>query len=71
MVFLYSPVDEDYTGVLETLIFMPGDTRMCFTLDILDDEVGENEEFLTLTINSEAGATVTIIDDGKLLSFSN
>ena len=56
----------DYTRVIETLIFMPGNTRMCFTLDILEDGLIEGNEMLTLTINTQPAATVTIIDNGTV-----
>ena len=38
---------------------------MCVQLTIISDEIGENNESLTLRINGENAAIVTILDDGR------
>ena len=56
----------DYGSVSQTLQFTPGGiTRMCVVLSITDDQIGEDSEFFTLTINGQPSTTVTITDNGK------
>ena len=62
----------DYNRVMETLVFTAGgSTRMCVDLVIIDDEIGENSETLTLSLNSGPQATVTILNNGRTLSLSS
>ena len=57
---------EDYTNISEELTFRnDGVTSMSVQLIITNDEIGENNEFLTLRINGEDAATVNIMDDGE------
>lgn len=57
-------MNEDYAAVAQTLIFTPGgSTRMCLSIFIVDNTIVESTEVFTLTLNSQAAATVTIIDD--------
>ena len=57
--------NEDYVSVFQALTFTPGaSTRMCVNLVILDDQIGENDETLTLRLSTGRTATVTIRDNG-------
>jgi len=61
----------DYTTISGTLSFAPGQTSQSFTVTILDDELDEPDETLTLTlsnpVNAALGApciaTLTVVDD--------
>ena len=62
----YSTVGQDYTNVVESLVFTPGGpNRLCVDLVINDDQIGEESETLTLTLSTGPSATVTITDNGR------
>ena len=55
----------DYSSVSDSVTFTAGaSTRMCVNLVILDDQIGENDETLTLRLSTGRTATVTIRDNG-------
>ena len=47
------------------LTFQPGSSRMCVDITILEDAIGEDTEFFSLTLDGEFGARVNIVDNGK------
>jgi len=70
----------DYTATSGTLTFSPGDTSQNFTVPILDDELEEDKETVTLTLSDPSNAslggtnpaTLNIIDDeGPVVDFSS
>ncbi len=69
----------DYTATSGTLTFDPGDTSKTFTVDILDDGAGEDDERVDLTLSnpsanawlgSDDTATLKIEDDEPRVQFS-
>ena len=62
---LCSTAGRDYSSVSDSVTFTAGaSTRMCVNLVILDDQIGENDETLTLRLSTGRTATVTIRDNG-------
>ena len=64
----------DYTTVNTVLTFLPTDTRQCVNVQILDDDVVENDEVISLSatlaltmtnplITINGSATITILDE--------
>lgn len=65
MFLLCQAADSDYRSISEELTFTNGgSTTMCVQLTIINDEIGENDEFLTLRINGVNLATATIRGNG-------
>jgi uncharacterized delta-60 repeat protein len=70
----------DYTDVAGTLAFLESETRMTFTVPILNDFVGEPSETISLALANATGgaaidivpeATLTIINDDSGVGFSS
>ena len=68
----------DYSGIPENLVFAPGDTEETFTVTIVDDEIDDDGESLTLSFGAEphikSGGTnetaaITITDDDITFTF--
>ena len=62
--------DEDYRGVVGTLVFEPGDRTQAVTVPVLDDLLDEPDETFAVTLSAAANATLadpdaigTILDD--------
>jgi hypothetical protein len=49
---------EDYAGTFGTLVFTPGVTSQSFTVGVVDDDVDEGEETVTLTLSNPDNATI-------------
>ena len=47
------------------LTFQPGSSRMCVDITILEDAIGEDTEFFSLTLDGVPQAQVNIVDNGK------
>lgn len=67
-------IDYSDPGVLQ-LVFMPGDTRQCVQIDILDDLLLEFDEdfFVDLVLSEDVSTTRVVIEDdegGMSSSFS-
>lgn len=69
----------DYSNVVGTLIFQPGETAKTFLVPILDDLLGEGDETVLLVLTNVVGEAVTanpsnavlsILDDDVSFSFS-
>ena len=68
----------DYSGIPENLVFAPGDTEKTFTVTIVDDEIDDDGESITLSFGAEPHikpggtnetATITITDDDITFTF--
>ncbi len=49
---------EDYTAVMGTLTFAPGETSKTISVQILDDTVHEDDEFFRLGLSNPSAATI-------------
>ena len=70
--------DADHSGIPENLAFAPGDTEKTFTVTIVDDEIDDDGESITLSFGAEphikSGGTnetaaITITDDDITFTF--
>jgi len=72
----------DYTGVTNTLIFLPGVTNTNFSVVIADNSVVQQNRFVSLSlfnptamniasVGTNATATMTIVDNDNSFSFSS
>ena len=46
-------MEADYSGIPENLVFAPGDTEKTFTVTIVDDDIDDDGESLTLSFGAE------------------
>ena len=71
----------DYSGIPENLVFAPGDTEETFTVTIVDDEIDDDGESITLSFGAEphiksggtnetVTITITITDDDITFTFA-
>jgi len=69
----------DYSNVVGTLVFQPGESNKTFLVPILDDRLGEGDETVLLVLTNAVGeavlanpsnAVLTILDDDISFSFS-
>ncbi|MEM8530459.1 MAG: Calx-beta domain-containing protein [Chloroflexota bacterium] len=71
--------EEDFDALSDSLTFAPGETTQTFDLPIIDDELSENNEIVSLTlsdadvvaIGTRSFATLTIIDNDELATTDN
>jgi hypothetical protein len=49
---------EDYAAIHRTLVFTPGVTSQVFTVSIVDDAIGEDDETVVLTLGEATNATI-------------
>ena len=70
--------DADHSGIPENLVFAPGDTEETFTVTIVDDEIDDDGESITLSFGAEPHiksggtnetVTITITDDDITFTF--
>ena len=70
---IYATAGVDYTSISEeSLFFQPGDTRRCITFNVVEDDIVEGEESLTVQIQSSMlvigipnVAEVNIVDSSR------
>ena len=75
-VLLYFPAPGDYDAVAEVLIFSASVNRICRNVSSVDDDILEEDEDFTLTLNTTDSsvnlipdeAIVTITDDDRMLN---
>ncbi len=57
---------EDYTAVMGTLTFAPGETSKTISVQILDDTVHETDDFFRIVLSNPSAATIAA-NQGRLL----
>lgn len=75
-IFVFYAENDDYTPIVQTVTFEPGETTVQVTVDTVDDLTNELDEMFTASIQSPTGgamlgaspmATVTITDNDGML----
>ena len=67
----YAKAGLDYSSVAGTLVFNPGEISKTISIPILDDELLELDEALTLTLNNPQGIELGINDTASLVIEEN
>ena len=62
---------EDYTAVMGTLTFAPGETSKTISVQIIDDTVYENDDFFRLGLSNPSAATIAANRGRLTLSITN
>lgn len=63
----YARAGSDYTAVSGTLTFAPGETSKSFTIPLLDDNLPELDEALSLTLRNPVGIELGLQDNARLI----